>query len=164
MESPKIANLLALMDKTGYGMVQENGQRKFGGPPPDWEGPPPPRGCEIFVGKIPRDMYEDELVPLFERAGCIYEFRLMMEFSGENRGYAFVRYTTPEAAQQAIYLLDHYEIRPGKFIGVCVSLNNCRLFIGSIPKDMKKEEIQEEMMKVSDLEVRRESFGFIYLW
>ncbi|KAG9273828.1 probable RNA-binding protein 46 [Astyanax mexicanus] len=150
MESPKIANLLALMDKTGYGMVQENGQRKFGGPPPDWEGPPPPRGCEIFVGKIPRDMYEDELVPLFERAGCIYEFRLMMEFSGENRGYAFVRYTTPEAAQQAIYLLDHYEIRPGKFIGVCVSLNNCRLFIGSIPKDMKKEEIQEEMMKVTD--------------
>jgi len=45
------------------------------------------------VGKIPRDMYEDELVPLFEKAGRIYEFRLMMEFSGENRGYAFVMYT-----------------------------------------------------------------------
>lgn len=58
-----------------------------------WEGPAPPRGCEVFVGKIPRDMYEDELVPLFERAGKIYEFRLMMEFSGENRGYAFVMYT-----------------------------------------------------------------------
>lgn len=39
------------------------------------------RGCS-FVGKIPRDMYEDELVPVFERAGKIYEFRLMMEFSG----------------------------------------------------------------------------------
>lgn len=59
----------------------------------DWEGPPPPRGCEVFVGKIPRDMYEDELVPLFEKAGRLYEFRLMMEFSGENRGYAFVTYT-----------------------------------------------------------------------
>lgn len=58
-----------------------------------WEGPPPPRGCEVFVGKIPRDMYEDELVPLFERAGKLYEFRLMMEFTGENRGYAFVMYT-----------------------------------------------------------------------
>lgn len=58
-----------------------------------WEGPPPPRGCEVFVGKIPRDMYEDELVPLFEKAGTMYEFRLMMEFSGENRGYAFVMYT-----------------------------------------------------------------------
>lgn len=28
------AALLALMEKTGYNMVQENGQRKFGGPPP----------------------------------------------------------------------------------------------------------------------------------
>lgn len=59
-----------------------------------WDGPPPPRGCEVFVGKIPRDMYEDELVPVFERAGSIYELRLMMEFSGENRGYAFVMYTS----------------------------------------------------------------------
>lgn len=38
-------------------------------------------------------MYEDELVPLFENAGTIYEFRLMMEFSGDNRGYAFAMYT-----------------------------------------------------------------------
>ncbi|KTF88000.1 hypothetical protein cypCar_00015767 [Cyprinus carpio] len=150
MDSSKEAALLALMDRTGYSMVQENGQRKFGGPPPGWEGPPPPRGCEVFVGKIPRDMYEDELVPVFERAGHIYEFRLMMEFSGENRGYAFVMYTTREGAQRAIQLLDNYEIRPGKFIGVCVSLDNCRLFIGSIPKDKKKEEIQEEMMKVTE--------------
>ncbi|XP_056307080.1 LOW QUALITY PROTEIN: probable RNA-binding protein 46 [Danio aesculapii] len=150
MDSSKEAALLALMDRTGYSMVQENGQRKFGGPPPGWEGPPPPRGCEVFVGKIPRDMYEDELVPVFEQAGHIYEFRLMMEFSGENRGYAFVMYTTREKAQRAIQLLDNYEIRPGKFIGVCVSLDNCRLFIGSIPKDKKKEEIQEEMMKVTE--------------
>lgn len=26
--------LLALMERTGYTMVQENGQRKYGGPPP----------------------------------------------------------------------------------------------------------------------------------
>uniref|UniRef100_A0A674AP40 Probable RNA-binding protein 46 n=1 Tax=Salmo trutta TaxID=8032 RepID=A0A674AP40_SALTR len=149
-ESPNEAALLALMESTGYSMVQENGQRKFGGPPPGWDGPPPPRGCEVFVGKIPRDMYEDELVPVFERAGRIYEFRLMMEFSGENRGYAFVMYTTREAAQRSIHLLDNHEIRPGKFIGVCVSLDNCRLFIGSIPKDKTKEEILVEMRKVTE--------------
>ncbi|XP_036968526.1 probable RNA-binding protein 46 isoform X2 [Acanthopagrus latus] len=142
--------LLDLMEKTGYNMVQENGQRKYGGPPPGWEGPPPPRGCEVFVGKIPRDMYEDELVPLFETAGRMYEFRLMMEFSGENRGYAFVMYTNREAAQRAIQMLDNHEIRPGKFIGVCVSLDNCRLFIGSIPKDKRKDEIMEEMKQVTD--------------
>ncbi|KAJ0055579.1 hypothetical protein NL108_005454, partial [Boleophthalmus pectinirostris] len=115
-----------------------------------WEGPPPPRGCEVFVGKIPRDMYEDELVPLFERAGTIYAFRLMMEFSGDNRGYAFVMYTNRDSAQRAIQMLDNHEIRPGKFIGVCMSLDNCRLFIGSIPKDKKKDEIMEEMKKLTD--------------
>lgn len=115
-----------------------------------WECPAPPRGCEVFVGKIPRDMYEDELVPVFERAGKIYEFRLMMEFSGENRGYAFVMYTNKEDAMQAIQMLNNFEIRPNKFIGVCVSLDNCRLFIGAIPKEKKKEEILEEMRKVTD--------------
>lgn len=30
----KSESLLALLEKTGYNMVQENGQRKFGGPPP----------------------------------------------------------------------------------------------------------------------------------
>jgi len=47
-------------------MLQENGQRRYG-PPPGWVGEPPLRGCEIFVGKIPRDCYEDELVPAFEQ-------------------------------------------------------------------------------------------------
>ncbi|XP_073525045.1 probable RNA-binding protein 46 [Phyllobates terribilis] len=144
------AALLALMEKTGYNMVQENGQRKFGGPPPGWEGSPPPRGCEVFVGKIPRDLYEDELVPVFQRAGKIYEFRLMMEFSGANRGYAFVMYTNKDEASIAIQMLNNYEIRPGKFIGVCVSLDNCRLFIGAIPKEKRKEEILEEMSKVTE--------------
>ncbi|KFV93531.1 putative RNA-binding protein 46, partial [Eurypyga helias] len=148
--TPNEAALLALMEKTGYNMIQENGQRRFGGPPPGWEGPPPPRGCEVFVGKIPRDMYEDELVPVFERAGKIYEFRLMLEFSGENRGYAFVMYTTKEEAQLAIKILNNYEIRPGKFMGVCTSLDNCRLFIGAIPKEKKKEEILNEMKKVTE--------------
>lgn len=150
MSCAKEMALLVLMEKTGYNMVQENGQRKYGGPPPGWEGPPPPRGCEVFVGKIPRDMYEDELVPLFERAGRIYEFRLMMEFSGENRGYAFVMYTNREAAQRAIQMLDNHEIRSGKYIGVCVSLDNCRLFIGSIPKDKRKDDILDEMKKVTE--------------
>lgn len=36
------AALLALMEKTGYNMVQENGQRKFGGPPP---------GVDLFMFK-----------------------------------------------------------------------------------------------------------------
>uniref|UniRef100_A0A3Q2YY00 RNA binding motif protein 46 n=1 Tax=Hippocampus comes TaxID=109280 RepID=A0A3Q2YY00_HIPCM len=142
--------LVALMDKTGYDILQENGQRKYGGPPPNWEGPAPYIDCEVFVGNIPRDLYEDELVPLFETAGTIYELRLMMEFTGDNRGYAFVMYTKREEALIAIQMLNKYEVRPGKFLGVCATLNNCRLFLGCIPKDKSKEEIMEEIKKVTD--------------
>ncbi|XP_060916008.1 RNA-binding protein 47 isoform X5 [Labrus mixtus] len=143
------AALVALMERTGYGMVQENGQRKYG-PPPGWNAQSPPRGCEIFVGKIPRDVYEDELVPVFESVGRIYEMRLMMDFDGKNRGYAFVMYTEKHEAKRAVRELNNYEVRPGRLLGVCSSVDNCRLFIGGIPKTKKREEILEEVSKVTE--------------
>ncbi|XP_072262391.1 RNA-binding protein 47 isoform X2 [Pyxicephalus adspersus] len=148
--APNEAALIALMERTGYSMVQENGQRKYGGPPPGWEGLHPPRGCEVFVGKIPRDVYEDELVPVFESVGRIYEMRLMMDFDGKNRGYAFVMYTQKHEAKRAVRDLNNYEIRPGRLLGVCSSVDNCRLFIGGIPKMKKREEILEEISKVTE--------------
>lgn len=148
--APNEAALISLMERTGYVMVQENGQRKYGGPPPGWEGLHPPRGCEVFVGKIPRDVYEDELVPVFESVGRIYEMRLMMDFDGKNRGYAFVMYTQKHEAKRAVRELNNYEIRPGRLLGVCCSVDNCRLFIGGIPKMKKREEILEEISKVTE--------------
>ncbi|KAM3623767.1 uncharacterized protein V6R79_015360 [Siganus canaliculatus] len=147
--APNEAALVALMERTGYSMVQENGQRKYG-PPPGWTGTSPPRGCEIFVGKIPRDVYEDELVPVFESVGRIYEMRLMMDFDGKNRGYAFVMYTEKHEAKRAVRELNNYEVRPGRLLGVCSSVDNCRLFIGGIPKTKKREEILEEVSKVTE--------------
>lgn len=146
---PNESGLLALMERTGFPMVQENGQRKFG-PPPSWEGPPPPRGCEIFIGKIPRDIYEDELVPVFEKVGPIYEFRLMMDFSGSNRGYAFCMYNNRCDSKRAIKELNNYEIKKGRLLGVCSSVDNCRLFVGGIPKNKNREDILQEMSKVTD--------------
>ncbi|XP_040821714.1 RNA-binding protein 47 isoform X1 [Ochotona curzoniae] len=148
--APNEAALLALLERTGYSMAQENGQRKYGGPPPGWDGPHPQRGCEVFVGKIPRDVYEDELVPVFEAVGRIYELRLMMDFDGKNRGYAFVMYCNKNEAKRAVRELNNYEIRPGRLLGVCCSVDNCRLFIGGIPKMKKREEILEEIAKVTE--------------
>lgn len=48
-------------------------------------------------------MYEDELIPLFEDCGVIWDLRLMMDpMTGLNRGYAFITFTTREAAQKAV--------------------------------------------------------------
>ena len=147
--TPKEAALRELMERTKYPIRQFNGQRRYG-PPPAWDAPPPPRGCEVFVGKVPRDLYEDELVPVFESLGKIYEVRLMMDFNGQNRGYAFVVYTNKEDAKKSVKTLNNYEIRKGKCIGVCSSVDNCRLFVGGIPKKVKKDEIMSEMIKVTD--------------
>ncbi|XP_049855243.1 probable RNA-binding protein 46 [Schistocerca gregaria] len=89
--------LLQLMATSGYPIVQENGQRRYG-PPPGWRGPAPGTECEVFVGRLPRSCYEDVLVPLLSAAGRLYQLRLMMDFSGRNRGYAFAMYTSPEMA------------------------------------------------------------------
>jgi RNA recognition motif-containing protein len=79
------------------------GQRKYGGPPPNWESAPPGNGCEVFCGKIPKDMYEDELIPLFEKCGTIWDLRLMMDpMTGTNRGYAFITFTSRDAAYNAV--------------------------------------------------------------
>jgi RNA recognition motif-containing protein len=135
-------NVLKLVNRTNYRLVQINGQRLYGGPPPNWDGPPPPAGSEIFVGNIPRNCFEDELVPVFETVGQLYTMRLMMDFSGSNRGFCFVMYVSPEIATLAIETLNNYEIRANRRIGVVRSCDNCRLRIENIPSDKNEEDIK----------------------
>jgi RNA recognition motif-containing protein len=68
--------------------------------------------------------------------------RLMMDFSGSNRGFGFVMYLSPEVASIAVETLNNYEIRAGRRIGVVRSTNNCRLCIGNIPSDKSEEDIK----------------------
>jgi Q family heterogeneous nuclear ribonucleoprotein R len=74
----------------------------------------------------------------------------MMDFSGSNRGYFFVRYTDREHAKMAVRELNNYEIRPGKYIGVIPSVDNRKLWISGIPKNRTSTEIQVEMERMTD--------------
>ncbi|CAB1330632.1 unnamed protein product [Coregonus sp. 'balchen'] len=117
-KGPDETKIKALLETTGYTLDVTTGQRKYGGPPPDevYSGAQPGIGTEarsstsfllpVFVGKIPRDLYEDELVPLFEKAGPIWDLRLMMDplLSGQNRGYAFITFCNKDAALEAVKL------------------------------------------------------------
>lgn len=40
--------------------------------------------------------------------------------------------------------------RNGRLLGVCASVDNCRLFVGGIPKTKKRDEILSEMKKVTE--------------
>ena len=74
----------------------------------------------------------------------------MMDFSGSNRGFAFVQYTNRQDASLAIQQLNKYELRPRHFIGVIKSIDNCRLFVGGIPKDKTQEEVRAEIERLTD--------------
>ncbi|CAB4065430.1 unnamed protein product [Lepeophtheirus salmonis] len=148
VKGPDEQKIKEILERTGYTLDVTTGQRKFGGPPPNWDGPVPGNGCEVFCGKIPRDLYEDELIPLFEKCGTIWDLRLMMDpMTGLNRGYAFITFTEKGAAQEAMKKLNDHELRGGRRIGVTISFNNHRLFIGNIPKHCDRDELIEEFSK-----------------
>lgn len=109
----------------------------------------PPQGCECFVGKLPRDLFEDELIPVFEKHGRIWDLRLMIDpSSGFSKGYCFVTYCDKNEAQAAAKALNDSEIRPGKEIRVNISVANIKLFIGNIPRTKTKEELKVEFSKL----------------
>jgi len=157
--------LLDLTNRTGYEILQKHGQRIYGGPPPDWTGPQPDKGTEVYCYRIPRDCFEDELVPVFSSVGQIYELRLMIEFSGTNRSYCYVRYTTQEDAREAIKKLNNYKIRPGHPLAVTRSVDNRKLSIKTVPpvvEETEEEMIQELSTVVEGVEkVRFQARGWI---
>lgn len=50
-------------------------------------------------------------------------------------------------ASTLFFQLNDYEIRKGKKIGVTISYNNHRLFVGNIPKNRDRDELFEEFAK-----------------
>ncbi|XP_045745395.1 dead end protein homolog 1 [Mirounga angustirostris] len=132
------AALEAWVRETGIRLVQVNGQRKYGGPPPGWVGSPPPAGSEVFIGRLPQDVYEHQLIPLFQRVGRLYEFRLMMTFSGLNRGFAYARYSSRRGAQAAIATLHNHPLRPACPLLVCRSTEKCELSVDGLPPALSR--------------------------
>lgn len=58
---------------------------------------------QVFCGKIPKDVFEDEIIPLFEKCGQIWDLRLMMDpMTGFNRGYSFITFVDREGANEAV--------------------------------------------------------------
>ncbi|XP_054648187.1 dead end protein 1 [Dunckerocampus dactyliophorus] len=131
-------------------LTQVNGQRKYGGPPEVWDGPTPGPNCEVFINHIPRDTYEDMLIPLFSTVGPLWEFRLMMNFSGQNRGFAYAKYGTAGVAKNAIQQLHGHMLEPGMHISVCRSTEKKHLCITNLPATTKPDELLQVLCGLTD--------------
>ncbi|NXP56765.1 DND1 protein, partial [Heliornis fulica] len=147
------ANKMALrtwVEQTGISLVQINGQRRYGGPPPDWVGNPPPAGTEVYIGKLPQDMYENTLIPLFQSVGKLYEFRLMMTFSGLNRGFAYARYSNWHGARAAIATFNNFKVRKGCAIVVCKSTEKCELSVDGLATSVSQRELEAVLRRITE--------------
>ncbi|GMH00377.1 hypothetical protein Nepgr_002216 [Nepenthes gracilis] len=133
----------------------------------------PPHGSEVFIGGLPKDSSEEDLRELCEPIGEIHEVRLIKnKDTGENKGYAFVAFTSKEDAQNAVEELKNKEFK-GKFLRCSLSESKYRLFVGNIPKIWSEDQFKKIIHKVGpgaeiiDLKQdalnlgRNRGFGFI---
>lgn len=116
---------------------------------PDWSGPTPGSGCEVYISQIPRDVYEDQLIPLFQSVAPLYEFRLIMNFSGQNRGFAYAKYGDFASATAAIRALNHYPLRSGDRIAVRRSTEKRLLSLSNLPSTMERDELLVVLQRIA---------------
>ncbi|XP_056358398.1 dead end protein homolog 1 [Oenanthe melanoleuca] len=143
-------SLQAWQKEMGIELVQINGQRRYGGPPPGWVGGPPPAGTEVYIARLPQDIYEDTLIPLFQSVGKLYQFRLMLTFSGLNRGFAYARYASPQDARRAIATLHRFPLRPGRAIVVCWSTQKRELVVRGLGVSVSQQELLASLQMVTE--------------
>ncbi|KAK5865299.1 hypothetical protein PBY51_016474 [Eleginops maclovinus] len=137
----QIQVLEAWLTETGTKLTQVNGQRKYGGPPEVWDGPPPGSQCEVYISQIPLNTYEDVLIPLFRSVGPLWEFRLMMNFSGQNRGFAYAKYSSPYVVRAAVRLLNGHKLESGFCLSVRCSTEKRDLCIGQLPASTEPDQL-----------------------
>eukprot|EP00250_Pteridium_aquilinum_P009088 c18434_g1_i1 orf=399-2066(-) len=105
----------------------------------------PEHGSEVFVGNISKDTMEDDLRELCAPCGEIFEVRVMRDKDrgdNVNKGFAFVTFTNKDDAQRAIDTLNDCEFKGRKLRFSSSQLKN-KLFIGNIPKNWEREDLEK---------------------
>ncbi|OMO89208.1 hypothetical protein COLO4_19856 [Corchorus olitorius] len=108
----------------------------------------PPHGSEVYIGGIPHDISQEDLKSFCESVGEVTEVRIMKgKDSSENKGFAFVTFTSVELASKAIDELNNAEFK-GKRIKCSTSQSKHRLFIGNIPRSWGEEDLRKVVSEV----------------
>ncbi|KAI3383924.1 hypothetical protein SNEBB_006834 [Seison nebaliae] len=132
----------------GCPLKKDNGQRRCGGPPSNWVDHPPEEGCEIILGLLPPNCYENEIIKFITQENVkLYELRLMTEANQLSKCYAFATLSTKKQADLVVEKLHGKQIRENCTVTVLHIHDTKRLFIGGIPKLKNSNDIYLEMKK-----------------
>uniref|UniRef100_A0A1B0CW06 RRM domain-containing protein n=2 Tax=Lutzomyia longipalpis TaxID=7200 RepID=A0A1B0CW06_LUTLO len=137
---------MALLFVSGvhYKVIQVNGQRLVG-PPDVFVGKEPPEKCEIFISNIPNQLTECDIMPIISSFGGVFQLRLMMKISGENRGFCYVMYICERDALNAIRNLNKVMVY-GNRLRVSLSKNRRHLIFGGINPNVPDDVILQGLL------------------
>lgn len=87
----------------------------------------------VYVKNFGEDLSEEQLRSMFEKYGKITSYKIMSKDDGKSKGFGFVAFESPEAAEAAVEALNGKEIVEGK-----------PLYVG---RAQKKAERQQELKR-----------------
>lgn len=130
-------------------VYQINAQRFFGPPTAVLKNWAPEGESEVFIGRLPREIMEPELVPWLEQIGPIFQLRLMMDFSGSNKGFCFVKYYTEEQANLAVEVLNKKRLHEQTVV-VAKSVDNKRLVLNGVSTDTTEDYVRQVVQSMAE--------------
>ena len=84
----------------------------------------------MYIKNLPHEYDGEKLKEIFEAFGAITSYRVMIDAGGKSRGFGFVAYEDPEAAEQACNQMNGKEME-GKilYVGPAQNRNGMRILI-----------------------------------
>lgn len=115
---------------------------------------------EIFVSNVPVHLSENDILPHFERFGPVYQFRLMVDYGNNNRGFGYLLYFYDKSALECLDYMGYFLITPGQMLDVVRSAERSHLLALNVPPNLPDEEIEQGFhslyTQVSRVIVRRD--------
>ncbi|XP_046671915.1 CUGBP Elav-like family member 1 [Homalodisca vitripennis] len=104
---------------------------------------------KMFVGQIPQNFTEYDLLQMFEKYGKVYDIRVLKDkTTGKSKGCCFVTFFTRSAALNAQNALHNIKVMPGMHHPIQMkpadtdNRNDRKLFVGMLSKKYTESEVR----------------------
>lgn len=113
----------------------------------------PSHWSEVFIGNIAKTATEQDVRAFCEPVGPVHSLHLIPDPAnpGQNKGFGFVRFATKKAAATALETLSGKELGayPGRRLRVSPSQSKHKLYLGNIPRDAVRDDLQERLQQAA---------------